>query len=237
MTDLEIPHFTRSDRIRELSSIDTDIPRLLQAAGLAVSSLTDRPLPRDTSNGDEPSLSQKLPKHILDNFDEPVGAPSESDSPSLAAHKAAFRDASASYYTLLQSISARLRRQVYALEEAGLISESVDKFAESSAAPAIPVPGLGGQAHVLHEDGRQTARVSAGIIGQQQEMEKEAPVTNGGLGNLDVGWLNSRGEGVEREKEAELVEEAKELLESILEKKRRNQEGDEENAMDGIEQG
>lgn len=83
----------------------------------------------------------------------------------------------------------------------------------------------------MQEDGKQAARVSAGIVGPAQEAEREAPVTNGGLGNLDVGWLNSRGEGVERGKEGELVEEVRELLEGVVERRKRDEE------MEGLEYG
>ena len=38
-------------------------------------------------------------------------------------------------------------------------------------------------------------------------------VTNGGLGDLDVGWLNSRAKDVGAGKERELVKELRELLE------------------------
>ncbi|KAL9078105.1 MAG: hypothetical protein Q9157_002988 [Trypethelium eluteriae] len=232
MTNPTSPEFTPFDRIRDLSSISSDIPRLLQSAGLAVSALTNRPLP-DPSDAD-----QDLPKHILDAFDEPPGAPSPSDSPSLSAHKEAFRDASASYYTLLQSVSARLRRQVYALEEAGLISESADRYSEAASSSASAIAGAGGaaQAAGMQDDGKQTARVSAGIVGQPaQDVGREAPVTNGGLGNLDVGWLNSRGEGVERGKEGELMEEARRLLEKVV-VRMEGREAEEGSAMEGVEQ-
>ena len=39
-----------------------------------------------------------------------------------------------------------------------------------------------------------------------------------GLGNLDVGWLNSRGNQVEVEKEKEIMIEAREVLRQMLEK-------------------
>ncbi|KAL9096477.1 MAG: hypothetical protein Q9165_001474 [Trypethelium subeluteriae] len=232
MTDPGSSDLTRFERIRDLSSISSDIPRLLQSAGLAVSALTNRPLP-DSSDPD-----QQLPKHILNAFDKPPGASSPSDSPSLSAHKEAFRDASASYYTLLQSVSARLRRQAWALEEAGLISESADKYSEAASSLASGIAGAGGAAQALgmQDDGKQTARVSAGIVGQPaQDVGREAPVTNGGLGNLDVGWLNSRGEGVERGKEGELMEEARSLLEKVV-ARMEGREVVEGNAMEGVEQ-
>ena len=41
-------------------------------------------------------------------------------------------------------------------------------------------------------------------------------ITNSGLGNLDVGLLNSRGNSVGMEKEAELSTEATDLLKAIV---------------------
>ncbi|KAI9678529.1 MAG: hypothetical protein M1822_007472 [Bathelium mastoideum] len=240
MSDPDAPQISRFDRIRDLSSIDADLPRLLQAAGLAVSALTDRPLPPPTSSSSSTSSPStpspaELPKHIISTFDSPIGAAQAHDSAPLAANKAAFRDAAAAYYTLLQSVSARLRRQVYALEEAGLIAETADRFSNAAASSSSTAAAdtAAGQQGPGEESGRQAARVSAGIVGQrsreEEGREREAPVTNGGLGNLDVGWLNSRGKGWERGKEAELMEEAKGLLEELVgrteEKARGEREG------------
>ena len=97
----------------------------------------------------------------------------------LEQRKTAFAEHTKTYYTTLQAIIARLRRQAYALEEAGIIDAEA-----SSKASTLP-----------------------------KESER---ITNGGLGNLDVGWLNSRGNKVGAEKENELVEEAKKLIEETL---------------------
>lgn len=40
-------------------------------------------------------------------------------------------------------------------------------------------------------------------------------ITGGGLGSLDVGWLNSRNDHVGKEKEAELWEEAQKMVEKL----------------------
>lgn len=45
----------------------------------------------------------------------------DSSNDSLEAHKTQFRDATSRYFSLLSSIDVKLRRQVYALEEASLL--------------------------------------------------------------------------------------------------------------------
>lgn len=43
------------------------------------------------------------------------------------------------------------------------------------------------------------------------------PITNGGLGNLDISWLNSRNNKVEKEMEAELWAKAQDLVQTLSE--------------------
>jgi len=47
-------------------------------------------------------------------------------------------------------------------------------------------------------------------------------IVAGGLGNLDVGWLNSRNDHVGKEKEAELWEEAQTFVERAEERRAQN---------------
>jgi Mediator complex protein len=49
-------------------------------------------------------------------------------------------------------------------------------------------------------------------------------IADGGMGKLDIGWLNSRSGRVERDMEAELWEKARTFLEG-LEKKKSNRNG------------
>ncbi|KAL5332775.1 mediator complex protein-domain-containing protein [Aspergillus crustosus] len=88
-----IQTFTSADRIRQLNEIDKDVAKLIHSAGLAIQALTNA---RPTE-----SLS-------ADN--------------SLESHKARFKEATSQYFALLSSIDVRLRRQVYALEEAAILS-------------------------------------------------------------------------------------------------------------------
>lgn len=72
---------------------------------------------------------------------KPDSAP-ESSNDSLESHKTQFRDATSQYFSLLSSIDVRLRRQVYALEEASLLvpestSQTGDTTGTSGAAAAV----------------------------------------------------------------------------------------------------
>ncbi|KAI9699851.1 MAG: hypothetical protein M1820_007026 [Bogoriella megaspora] len=204
----EITTSTPTSRIRELSTISADIPLLLQSASLAVSSLTNRPLP-STSH---------LPTHILSTLPPSTSPPSSSPSSSTPPHKTQFRDSAAAYYTLLQSISARLRRQVYALEEAGLVPET------ERSGEWVPPP----QFMAMTEQKGPTEKDGAngtGGGGMEKVKIKEGEVVNGGLGALDVGWLNSRRE---RREGGDLVAEGRRWLEG---------ESGEEMGMEGVERG
>jgi hypothetical protein len=62
---------------------------------------------------------------------------------SLDSHKARFKEATAQYFSLLSSIDVRLRRQVYALEEAAVLApESAARAGDTTSAGA----GAGGAA-------------------------------------------------------------------------------------------
>ncbi|KAI4238419.1 MAG: hypothetical protein LQ349_001138 [Xanthoria aureola] len=115
-----------------------------------------------------------------------------------------FATASSRYFSLLSSIDVRLRRHISALEDAEIIpSEAVAKDSQSSRdAPTVNMP------------------MSNNLLARPVVSGRDA-VTNGGMGNLDVGWLNSRNENVGRAMEANLWKEAHELLETTLEAKDR----------------
>ncbi len=164
-----------ADRIRELSAINADIPAMLEAAAKAINALTNTSSTNSRGDSDDTEMENG------------------GNSTTMEQRKEAFTEHTKAYYTTLQAIVARLRRQTYALEEAGIIAAEAPKALPSNAnknqAGAAPV----------------------------KESEK---ITNGGLGNLDIGWLNSRGNKVGAEKENELVEEAKQLLEETLSRDR-----------------
>jgi hypothetical protein len=128
---------------------------------------------------------------------------------SIIERKEAFTEHTKNYYTHLQAVVARLRRHAYALEEAGII------------APEAPVLSTGGQERQpVPGQVQQRGQMNTA---QPQESER---IVNGGLGNLDVGWLNSRGNKVGAEKESEMIEDAKKLLEVAIHA-RKSTEGNE----------
>lgn len=145
-------------------------------------------------------------------------APSDSEEatqrpPSIEEQKESFTAATSQYFTLLSSIDVRLRRQIYALEEADIIpAEAASKDSQSSAAVPSAFAALGNM---------PTAPVSKQVGGSK------SAITGGGLGSLDVGWLNSRNDNVGKEMQAELWEEAQQYVEKLVEeKKRTNEAGD-----------
>ncbi|KAI9371974.1 mediator complex protein-domain-containing protein [Aspergillus egyptiacus] len=85
----QVQTFTSADRIRQLNEIDKDVAKLINSAGLAIQALTNA-RPGDSSTTDN----------------------------SLDSHKTRFKKATSQYFALLSSIDVRLRRQVYALEDA-----------------------------------------------------------------------------------------------------------------------
>lgn len=59
----------------------------------------------------------------------------------------------------------------------------------------------------------------AGIIPTEAPKDDAPGIKNGGLGQMDIGWLNSRSRDVGAEKELETVQEAKEWLVGMREVK------------------
>lgn len=60
-------------------------------------------------------------------------------------------------------------------------------------------------------DGGAPVGVFAGVPAR----DSEATVSNGGLGNLDVGWLNARAGDVGRRMEAEVLARVRGILEGV----------------------
>lgn len=179
------PTMTPAERIRELSAINSDVPALLSSAGKAINALTNRPL-----NSDEASNGTIA-------------------NSSVAAHKEAFVENAKAYFVHVQAITARLRRQAYALEEAGIIAAE---------APALSTSGEATQRTGPAQVPVRRAGMGNAAMPQRQPADDGDRVTNGGLGSLDVGLLNSRGNSVGLEKEAELMAEAKGLLKDMRDK-------------------
>ncbi|KAJ5807909.1 hypothetical protein N7474_009178 [Penicillium riverlandense] len=155
------PTFTSADRIRQLNEVDKDVAELIHSAGLAIQALTNA----------EPDASN------------PSAAVPDG---SLESHKTQFKEATARYFALLSSIDVRLRRQVYALEEADVLApEPAARAGDTTSAGAGAGTGVGAT----------------------------ATATGDGEGDpLDISWLNSRKDTVGMDKEAELWAAASELV-------------------------
>ncbi|MCJ1251807.1 hypothetical protein MMC30_009045 [Trapelia coarctata] len=164
--------YTSADRINQLNEIDRDVTTLLHSAGLAIKALTGH-----------------------------VPAESDEGSTSIEQQKEAFTSAASQYFSLLSSIDVRLRRQVYALEEAGIVSADVLQEIQSTLNVAAMPSAFAGPL--------------TAAAGPQGNKEKSS-VSGSGLGNLDVGWLNSRNDKVGKEMEAELWAEARELVQTFV---------------------
>ncbi|KAH9836887.1 Mediator complex protein [Teratosphaeria destructans] len=121
-----------------------------------------------------------------------ANAPKAEQGEDVDARKRAMEEHVQAFLVTLQSATTKLKRSVYALEEAGIIEPDATTTQLTSSTAAT---GRGGQPAAHAER-----------------------ITNGGMGNLDVGYLNSRGNQVGAEKEAELMEEARRFAEGMLAK-------------------
>lgn len=84
-----------------------DVAKLINSAGLAIQALTN-------AKSDDPT--------------------STAINTSLDTHKTNFKEATSQYFALLSSIDVRLRRQVYALEEASILApESASRTGDTAA--------------------------------------------------------------------------------------------------------
>ena len=127
-----------------------------------------------------------------------VKALTASDSIEIKGQKDSFAAVASSYFAILSSLDAQLRRQILALEEASILtSEATSKHGQGKQLSSPDRPSLGGRSTILlpKSSGKGT------IIG-------------GGLGSLDIGWLNSRNNHTGQHREMELLEEAQRLVET-----------------------
>ena len=150
--------FTVEENIRQLNDIDKCIAQLMDHTATALNAVS-------------------IPASSPSAADQPGGPRTE---PNPASQKEALHTATDSFLDTLHKVDVQMKRQIMALEEAGIVN--------LAAAPK-------------QEPGSTVGKTSL------------KPNGMGSVGNLDVGWLNSRGSKVEREMEAELWSKAKEFLE------------------------
>lgn len=143
-----------------------DVAKLVNSAGLAIQTLTNAK--SDTSASED----------------------------SVEARKTSFKAATSQYFALLSSIDVRLRRQVYALEEAGILASSETTTSSSF---------RGGDA-AAWAGGGTTSGTAAGSGGTG------AGTGSGSFNPLEISWLNSRKDTVGKDKEAALWAATKEFV-------------------------
>lgn len=108
------------------------------------------------------------------------------DASTLQEHQSIFSDAVSEYFTLLSSVDVQLRRQVYALQEAGLISDASSQ--DSQGAPTLI-----------------TGRDRAPTVPIRDIVGIATP--------LDISWLNSRKDAVGRAIREQIWKETKLAIE------------------------
>ncbi|KAI1736705.1 mediator complex, subunit Med11 [Xylaria scruposa] len=89
-----------------------------------------------------------------------------------------------------RAVNVGIKRQIWGLEEAGIISLGKKE---------LNIREEGGEVHA--------SNVRKGLL---------EPDGNGKIGGLDVGWLNSRDNKVERDMEADLWQEAEDILQRLI---------------------
>lgn len=190
--------FTKAERIDQLAEIDHDITLLLTHTGLAIQSLA-QPVP-GSDDSDKDKASQNGYRS-----ESPPSSPLAELNPEERLAK--FKTAMTSFMSTLHSVDVRLKRQIWALEEAGIVTLKGAKGDQVAETAGTTVGGVGA--------------ATAGGAGAAAEGAKGKtslePNGVGKVGGLDVGWLNSRSNKVEREMESELWTNARNILEGITE--------------------
>ncbi|OAA54729.1 Mediator complex, subunit Med11 [Niveomyces insectorum RCEF 264] len=159
--------FTLAERLQQLTDIDKDITKLLQLTNETLQPLSS-PVTAPGSDATETPRDFANPAAI--NVDTQVDA---------------FKRTMDAFLSTLHAVDVRLKRQIWGLEEAGIISLKESKSAGVSLEPN-------------------------GV---------------GDIGSLDVGWLNSRSNRVDRDMEAELWAKMKAVLGRLDEVKSGQQAG------------
>jgi len=132
---------------------------------------------------------------------------------SIEQQKQRFTVATTEYFALVSSVDIGLRQQIHALEENKIIpSEATSKESQGGTDTSVTSTG---------------ASAATGI----PSSASRSAMIGGGLGNLDIGWLNSRNDNVDKEMEAELWKKASTFLAGLEENKTTSTESDEQDLM------
>ncbi|GAB1314848.1 hypothetical protein MFIFM68171_05058 [Madurella fahalii] len=196
--------FTPAERIQQLSQVDNDIASLLTHLSSAVRALATPPSSsisnNNNNNNNNDSSGDVL---ILDNPDE-----SSSSSDPLAS----FKSAQASFFQTVDRIDKQLTRQIFALEEAGIITLRGGGGGANTASDQQQQPHQ-------HDHGGgqpQHQQQTGGADGASSGVARLEPNGIGRYGKLDVGQLNMASSRVERDFEEELWRRAREHLEGVV---------------------
>ncbi|KAI5865252.1 mediator complex, subunit Med11 [Durotheca rogersii] len=154
--------FTTPERIQQLGAIDQGIVSLLRSTASAL-----RTLGRTGARDGDIVMADK------DRQSE------------------VFQDSMNEFLKTLRSVNVGMKRQIWGLEEASIIS-------------------LGGK------DSQATKDEGGEAQGANNRAAPIEPDGDGKIGGLDVGWLKSRSDKVEREMEANLWNEAESFFQRLL---------------------
>jgi hypothetical protein len=108
-----------------------------------------------------------------------------------------FKESMDEFMKTLRIVNVGIKRQIWGLEEAGIISLSKKELVST------------------REEGGEVQASNA----HNALLE---PDGNGKIGGLDVGWLNSRSNKVEKDMEADLWQEAEDILQRLITHQRQN---------------
>ncbi|EFQ26080.1 mediator complex protein [Colletotrichum graminicola] len=117
--------------------------------------------------------------------------------------KQTFQSSMDALLSTLHAVDVHMKRQIMGLEEAGIVKlrSGGGGGAGDGGSGGGGDKTAGGRQVVMNEDAKVVARASL------------EPNGVGTIGNLDVGWLNSRNNKVERDMEAELWAKMRDFLE------------------------
>ncbi|KAI1399451.1 mediator complex, subunit Med11 [Hypoxylon fuscum] len=192
--------FTKQERIQQLGEVDRKITGLLRYTGNAIDALGAHVRAEEE---DEDSTGHAA-----------SAADADSDGPlSVFAHEMD------DFLHALRAINVGMKRQIWGLEEAGIVT--------SEGAGASKETAVSSQS----QSQSQSTAEGAGVGGGGGEVAAHAtgpslkPDGDGRIGGLDVGWLNSRSDKVERDMEGDLWNDAEKFVLQVLERQRLDSAG------------
>ena len=139
------------------------------------------------------ALKALAPASLTTAVDEAV----QDAVPSIENQKNMFSAATSDYFSRLYSIDVGLRTQIGALEEARIISGEAATKEPAGFDVSSSLAGYG---------------ITVPVPTTKPSSVTNSNVTGGGLGNMDVGWLNSRNDYVGKQMESALWSQASEFL-------------------------